>query len=226
MVYRPMAVEERRIKEYVKYCDIKFERPRTTLGELRYKIKRNCRQTYFDTISYKNFFYEYNWDVVKTRKLHKFTAIKHSKNFKKRWLDSRDCPTHSQYRRKMQNCANEICNFLMYKMFDEMCENDNKLYFPVNWKGKTEGWYKIGVFREKMDLKLKERLILAILPHERERITKYYPVLFSSPVTNEKLKLAETKSNTYHEDINVSERIAENNRLSGFCRRVRQLAPH
>jgi hypothetical protein len=126
----------------------------------------------------------------------------------------------------MQHCADDICEFLMYKMVDDMCENNNKLTFSVNWKGRVEGWYKLGVFKEKLITNLKDRLILAILPHQRERITKYYPVIFSSPVTNEKLKLAETNSNTHHEDINVSERIAENNRLSGFCRRVRQLASH
>lgn len=116
---------------------------------------------------------------------------------------------------------------MMYDMFEDMVSNDNKIIIPSNFKGQTNGWYKLGVFKEKQLYNLKDRLILAIVPHKEERVSKYYPVIVHSKSTWERLNTEFVNPNKVeHEDIDIQECLAANNRLSGLYRRVKQLAPH
>lgn len=222
-----MAVPKRRITEIRRYSSTAQERPHTSIDEIEYKNMYSCKYNTFDTISFRNFFFEYNWDANKKRLLHKETRIKSSKFINRKWLDSRDFPTRSEWVRRKQACLYKIAEKLMYSMFDDMCENDNKLLFNITHRGLTEGWYKIGVFKEIYKNNLKEQLILAIVPDILERISKYYPVIYHSVPTRKKLTDTFNNPNKVkHEDIDIQECLAANNRLSGFYRRVKQSATH
>lgn len=226
MVYRPLAITARQIDSIVRYCDKSYIRPFTSTNEIRYRLK-NYKYHHFDTISYRTFFYEYNWDVVEKRKLHKYVRLKIGKFLKKKYLSTRDFPTRSEWTRRKQQCLMAITEMMMYDMFEDMVKNDNKLIISSNFKGQVNGWYKLGVFKEKQLFNLKDRLILAIVPHKEERVSKFYPVIVHSKSTWDRLNTEFVNPNKVeHEDIDIQECLAANNRLSGICRRVKQSAPH
>ncbi len=222
MVYRPVAISKRRLVEVVKYNDGKADlRPRARIDEMRYK-EHYQRIKCFDCVDYKAFFQEYAWDAVKIRMLHRPTRLKPGMYVKRTWLDSRNVPSPLKFRRIKQAFLMQLADMLMDDMVEEMVESGNRLTFTVlDPSNHILGGYKIGVFLDKSFYSFNEKLILAIVPHNIERVGKFYPIIHESPKLREKLDKAYQNKVIHYEDIDIQERLAAHNRLSGLYRRVR-----
>ena len=187
--------------------------------EARYKT-RYGKYIVLDRISDTHFFLDRAWDVLKKRQMHKYTHIKMWKLVPKSWEDPREYITRFKRRDRRNRLATTLMKMLLRDMMHDMMYNGNRLIFPCNWKGQTFGWYKIGFFNEYHPYKRKDRLIMAIVPHEREPIDTWYPVI-SCPIKTWGFMERHSKTTTVtHDDIDVQERLAAHQRLNGFGRRI------
>jgi len=224
VVYRPLAVKERKLKQTVLYSNERScPQTRDGITEVRYQHRWNHAWQIFDYVSYKNFFGEYAWDKVKTRNLHTDTRIRPGKFIPRKWLDSRRHPDIFQMRFIRSKALMDISFHLFDKMVEHMVKTGSRVMFNVkNKAGIIEGKYKIGVFIERRKTTFEERLILSIVPHEKERVGKFYPIVFHSKPTRAMLDEAYKQNYVTYEHIDVQERLAEDSRLSGVHRRVRK----
>lgn len=180
----------------------------------------------FDCINYRIFFDENNWDTNEARQLHKSVKIKNKKRFfRKKWMPSTETSKRGTFERRKKKFVVHLADQLMTMLIDDMLEKGNKIIFRIeNQFGGIKGWSKIGVFKEDGILMNFEQLIFSIVPHKEEMLGEYYPVIYSGPGGMRLLKKAWSVKNIEYENINVQERLAAHNRLSGFYRRVCKLA--
>lgn len=185
---------------------------------------RNQRISY-DNINYKVFLSEYDWDPNKERNLHKVTKIRNPGRFAKRkWFDSTFSMTRIQFNCFKRTFMRNLLDYLMNLIMDDMVKNDNKIIFgvPTCNSEKYEGFYKIGAFEIDGMKKLKSFLTLSIVPYKIERITDNYPTLVLGKNMFKELQKQYRKKSIVYENLNIQERLAANNRLSGLYRCVRK----
>jgi len=144
---------------------------------------------------------------------------------KRKWLPDTDTQTKGMFERKKKKFAMYLADLLLKLLLDDMVETGNKILFTVyKHYHEVEGNYKLGVYKDKGILTNFEQLILSIVPGSIERVTYYYPVILTDSAMKRKLKKAYSLKNKEYESIDIQERIAAHNRLSGLYRRVCQLA--
>lgn len=214
-----MAIATRRLKEVVNYARVNIDRRDKNIAEARYKTI-NCRWLTLDRIRTHHFFADVNWDPVKKRQLHKYVKINMVKLLPTAWEDKGLYRGKQERRRCRQALCIALINMMIRDMIHDMMYKGNRLIFPCMWKGQVFGWYKIGYFTEYRPYSFKERLILAIVPHEREVIDNWYPVISCHNKTWGYTERHTPKTKVIHEDINVQERLAAHNRSNGLGRRV------
>lgn len=219
MVYRPMGISKRTIKQR------KSVRDRTTNYTIRRRkyVQNRCKDT-FDNINYRIFFSENNWDYNKDRNLHKDVKItKPGRFMKKKWLPDTDTQTKGMIERKKKKFVTYLADLLFKLLIDDLIETGNRVLFTVDKHfHQVEGNYKLGVYKDNGIITNFEQLILSIVPGSIERVTYYYPVILLEGEMLRKLKKAYSLKNKEYESIDVQERIAAHNRLSGLYRCVRQ----
>jgi len=192
------------------------------------KKYRYCRTTdEFDNINYRIFFSENNWDYNKDRNLHKAVKItKLGRFMKRKWLPETDTQPKGMFERKKKKFVMYFADLLIRLMIDDMIETGNKVTFAVtkNTSRTVEGYYKLGVFKDKGIFTNFENLILSIVPDIKERVAYYYPIVLAENEVKRKLKNAYILKKREYESIDVQERIAAHNRFSGLHRRICKLA--
>lgn len=193
---------------------------------INYKLRKNVyyEKGYYSSfyhVNYKIFFSDSRWDKYTGLEMHKLLKIGNLGRFyKRKWLPNTCTKEHWAVKKLRAKFSNEFSEYLLSLWMNDMIERDNKIYFSVySNKRRKLGDYKIGIFHDNR-VKEKDLLIMAIVPHKHEMISALYPVIRAGSIMVKKLKQALSENRIQYENINVQERIAENNRLSGFYRRV------
>jgi len=217
VVYRPLAISTKRVKGY---CSHYYLTNNLSIKEVTYRDSLNYKYSFFDRIKINHFFTDRNWDMVKYRNLHRYVRIMPSKYISERWEDQANPRTRFSRRENRNTLSEKLVKVMLRDMFEDMFSNNNRVVFPCLWKGQVFGWYKIGFFNEWKPNEFRNRSIFAIVPHEREVIGKWYPVI-SCPLSTWRYIESKCKLNKHkHEDIDVQERIAAHLRLNRLGRHI------
>lgn len=216
MVYRPLGNPENFLRKTVKY---KFGATAPMIKRKTYNRRRQVDT--FDSISYKAFFSEYNWDKT-DRKIHRFVRIKKlSRFYKMKWLPDTQVYVRGMLERRKKKFVLYFADLMMKLLIQDMVYRGNRIIFQASdSSGHVKGWYKIGAFKDEGILMNFERLILSIVPHKEEMVGSYYPIIYPGYGSLRLFKKAWSEKKIAYESINLQERIAANNRLSGLYRRV------
>jgi len=219
VVYRPLGITKRKLiqrkRAYRNHGTNYFIRKK------RYRLNRKIDN--FDNINYRIFFDENNWDYDEKRNLHRAVRIgKLGRFMKRKWLPDTDTQPKGMFERKKKKFVMYLADLLIKLLIDDMIETGNKITFAATKTNNRtlEGYFKIGVFKDKGIFTNFENLILSIVPGTIERISDYYPLVILENELKRKLKNAYILKKREYESIDIQERIAAHNRLSGLYRRV------
>ena len=218
MVYRPMGISKRKLKKNVPYRN---HGTNYNINRNKYKYYKNIDN--FDSINYRIFFDENNWDYNEKRNLHNALRIgKLGRFMKRKWLPDTDTQPKGMFERKKKKFVMYLADLLIKLLIDDMIKTGNKITFAATKTNNRslEGYFKIGVFKDNGIFTNFENLILSIVPGKIERVSKYYPVIIIRNELKRKLKNAFILKKREYESINIQERIAAHNRLSGLHRRI------
>lgn len=221
MVYRPLGISKRKLSTRKRAH--KNHGTNYKISRKRYRL--NGKIDNFDCINYRIFFDENNWDYDKNRNLQKAVRIgKLGRFMKRKWLPDTDTQPKGMFERKKKKFVMYLADLLLKLLIDDMIETGNKITFAATKSRKRtlEGYFKLGVFKDRGIFHNFENLILSIVPGKIERVTDYYPIVMMERELKRKLKNAYILKKREYESIDIQERIAAHNRLSGLYRRIFQ----